>query len=114
MTHRPLLSLGGTTPTTQQFAHALLALGTKETVAVADVEPESSPQLPEPVQYYWPSVSQEWTPTLTVPLAYSKADERRRRMGWKTDIQRPLDEDERKRAARKREKAARKQQRGQR
>lgn len=113
MTHRPILSLGGTTPTTQLFAYALLALGTKD-AAVVDVEPESSLQLPEPVQYYWPSAAQEWTPTLTVPLAYSKADERRRRMGWKTDIQRPLDEDERKRAARKREKAARKQQRGQR
>ncbi len=107
MTRRPILSLGGTTPTTQQFASALLTLGTKETVAVADVKPESFPQLPEPVQHYWPS-------TLTVPLAYSEADARRRTMGWKTDIQRPVNEDERKKAARKREKAARKRQREQR
>jgi hypothetical protein len=112
MTERPIRSLGGT-PYVLGFTTAMRANGTTETVAVVDVEPEPSPPLPEPVQYYWPS--QDWpSPTLTVPLAYSEADERRRTMGWKTDIQRPVDEDERKRTKRKREKAARKRQRGQR
>jgi hypothetical protein len=112
MTERPIRSLGGT-PYVLGFATAMRTNGTTETVAVVEVEPEPSPPLPEPVRYYWPS--QDWLPpTLTVPLAYSEADERRRTRGLKTDTQRPVDEDERKRAQRKREKAARKRQRGQR
>ena len=94
MTERPIRSLGGT-PYVLGFTTAMRANGTTETVAVVDVEPEPSP-------------------TLTVPLAYSEADEHRRTTGRKTDIQRPVDEDERKRTQRKREKAARKRQRGQR
>lgn len=76
-------------------------------------EPDMSAALARSSVFEAPAPPMNPSPPL-VPAAYSAADMRRRTMGWRTDIQRPADEDEARRARQKREKAARRQQRQQR
>ena len=76
-------------------------------------QPEIDAALAKPVVFELPPVPPGplGPPRLDVPAAFRPEDARRRTMGWKTDIQRPVGEDEAVRARRKREKAARRRQR---
>lgn len=104
MTDRPVRRLGGLTQLMWYAASVMLTNGTTEPCPVVRVVPEPpSPPAP-PTTFTWEQPDLHLSGPL-VPRTYNRDDGRR---------EPPMDADAAKRAARKREKAARKRQRGQR
>ena len=104
MTERPVRRLGGLTQLMWYAASVMLTNGTTEPYHVVRVVPEPpSPPAP-PTTFTWEQPDLHLSGPL-VPRVHNRDDGRR---------EPPMDADAARRAARKREKAARKRQRGQR